>query len=41
MQIPRPWRYLLILGSFLLLQSCSAQTQLIEDQIETVTRGKT
>ncbi|WP_420399297.1 dienelactone hydrolase family protein [Flagellimonas sp.] len=38
MQILRPWCKLFVLCSFFLLQACSAQTQIIEDSVETVTR---
>ncbi|MCL6266277.1 prolyl oligopeptidase family serine peptidase [Flagellimonas myxillae] len=38
MQIPRTWRYCILLGSLLLLQNCAAQTQIVEDSVNTVTR---
>lgn len=38
MQMPRLWCKLLAMCSFFLLQACYAQTQIIEDNVETVTR---
>ncbi len=40
MQIPRKWSGLLFLSSIILVQACSAQTQIIEDSLETVNREK-
>ncbi len=36
--MPRLWCKLLAMCSFFLLQACAAQTQIIEDKVETVTR---